>query len=269
MGNRAGGKTSKETERLVVKLSRRRKSRYEQAADIEDLNLSEWVRRVLDEAAGRLLASAESHKIPPVSPSGSGGLSQPGTSDAQQTRDEDYVLAPVIGRTAAGPAQYWSDLNFGETGVISSIERRLYDLAGIAPRRSRQGAMRPLEKSEILAVSLIQCSIPDDRGIVEFLSIPKPEGVKQLVAWRVDGDSMSPQYQDGDFVIVSPEFPAENDRACVAHQRGQLGVNCKIFRRVGTNVFLIPVHEGYATQQVPADQLEWAFRILARVQLKE
>ena len=179
----------------------------------------------------------------------------------------DYVLAPVIGRTAAGPAEYWSDLNFTDAGIISSIESRLYDLAGIVPHQSREGTLRRLEKSGILAVSLIQCNAPNEQGILEFLSIPKREDLQHMVAWRVDGDSMSPQYLDGDYVIVSPEVPAEDGRACVAHQQGQLGVNCKIFRRNKGSVFLIPVNENYTTQEIPADQIEWAFRVLSRVQL--
>ena len=267
MGNEKDGKSRKDSERLVVKLTRRRKNRYEGAAAIEDLSLSEWVRRVLDEASGELLASPESVLEPNPVQMPRDAVRSVTPPARTLERHGDYVLAPVIGRTSAGPARYWSDLNFTDSGVISRIERRLSDLAGIVPRQSQAGALCRLERSEVLAVSLIQYSVPDQQGILEFLSIPKPEGLQQAVAWRVDGDSMSPQYLDGDFVIVSPEIPAEDAAACVAHQIGQLGVNCKIFRRIGNDIYLIPVNEKYETQQISADQLDWAFRVLSRVRL--
>jgi predicted HicB family RNase H-like nuclease len=38
---------------MIVKLTERRKERYERAADRSDLSLSEWVRRVLDAECDR------------------------------------------------------------------------------------------------------------------------------------------------------------------------------------------------------------------------
>ena len=39
---------------MIVKMSDRRKAKYEQVADIVDLTLSEWVRRVLDAEVERI-----------------------------------------------------------------------------------------------------------------------------------------------------------------------------------------------------------------------
>lgn len=40
---------------ITVKLTARRKARYDRAAEIADLSLSEWIRRVLDPAADELI----------------------------------------------------------------------------------------------------------------------------------------------------------------------------------------------------------------------
>jgi SOS-response transcriptional repressor LexA len=117
--------------------------------------------------------------------------------------------------------------------------------------------------------SLVQFSRPDDRGIVEFLSCPTI--VLQhagLIAWRIDGESMAPRYGDGDFVLVNPIDPAAEGHPCVAHQRGQLGVNCKIFQCDGSDVVLIPVNEQYPLQRFPAAELVWAHRVQFSVRLK-
>jgi hypothetical protein len=42
--------------RVVIEVTERRKAKYEQAANVADLQLSEWCRRVLDEAAAKALA---------------------------------------------------------------------------------------------------------------------------------------------------------------------------------------------------------------------
>ncbi|MCH8828723.1 MAG: hypothetical protein IID45_04000, partial [Planctomycetes bacterium] len=155
-------KSPKDSDRLVVKLTRRRKSRYENAAEIEDLSLSEWVRRILDEAAKKILVSTKTTERDNTRVLDDFSKLKAAIPRSTSPANGDYVLAPVIGRTAAGPAEYWSDLNFTDAGIISSIESRLYDLAGIVPHQSREGTLRRLEKSGILAVSMIQCNAPNE-----------------------------------------------------------------------------------------------------------
>lgn len=270
----AGNQTQSSYERLVVKLAKRRKRRYEMAADAVDLNLSEWVRRILDDAVDDLLGKAD-HLQDKNSPKNEETLdiatipiTNTGGSHVEKTEAGHYLFVPVVGRTSAGTAAYWNDLNLAaSSGIIARIEQRLYELAGIVPQQSCDGGLSHVEKSDISAVSLLQYSTPDEQGIVEFLSVPAQKHYKEAIAWRVDGNSMLPQYHDGDFVIVSPAEPAKDGHPCVAHQKGQLGVNCKIFRQQDDQIFLIPVNENYPTQQFPTNQLEWAFRVLSRVQL--
>ncbi len=116
---------------------------------------------------------------------------------------------------------------------------------------------------------MIQYSRPDELGLIEFLSCPGlDQHPTRLIAWRIDGDSMIPRYRDGDFVLVSPDQPAAEGTPCIAHQRGQIGVNCKIFKRVGADVVLIPVNEAFSPQRFPASELVWAHCVLFSVRLK-
>src|SRR5262249_25130369 len=94
-----------------------------------------------------------------------------------------------------------------------------------------------------------------------------PNSLHGPIAWRIDGSSMAPRYRDGDFVIVSPHLPAADGYPCVAHQRGQIGVNCKIFKREGADVVLIPINESSSLQRFNAGELVWAHRVLLSVRL--
>lgn len=183
-------------------------------------------------------------------------------------------LVPVVGGTAAGSARFWRDFDFGEEGADPGHEAsvRLDKILKEPAAQSHvaECILRPdgglAEQSD--TVALIQMSEPDERGIVEFLSCPglSGEGIG-MIAWRIDGDSMEPRYRDGDFVLVRTDQEAVDGLPCVAHQQGQIGVNCKIFKREQREIVLIPLNESYPTQRFPASELLWAHRVLYSVRL--
>jgi SOS-response transcriptional repressor LexA len=78
---------------------------------------------------------------------------------------------------------------------------------------------------------------------------------------------MAPRYEDGDLVTISPDEPAVDGYPCVAHQVDQIGVNCKIYRRAGDEIVLIPINEAARPQRVRADEIAWACRVLFSVRL--
>jgi phage repressor protein C with HTH and peptisase S24 domain len=120
----------------------------------------------------------------------------------------------------------------------------------------------------IETASLVQLSRPDELGFIEFLDCPSIKAKHpRAIAWRIDGDSMSPRYEDDDFVIVSPDEPAAEGYPCVAHQTGQIGVNCKIYSRAGDDVILIPINESAPPHRVKAGEIAWAHRVLYSVRL--
>jgi len=115
-------------------------------------------------------------------------------------------------------------------------------------------------------VQLVTLSAPDQRDAVEFVAA---EAIKRrypdAFALRVDGDSMAPQILQGDVVVLSPSVPADDGRAAVVQAAGQIGVTCKLYRKAGGHVHLVPVNSRYEIADVEAGQVEWALRVLARV----
>jgi len=182
---------------------------------------------------------------------------------------DKQALIPVVGSTAAGPAHFWSELETTAGGP--EADARLEELL-------RKQGDRSVQPAELLAVSsdleqsrqvsLVQLSAPAELGVVEFLSCPSVKAkCPNIVAWRIDGESMTPRYRDGDLVMTSPDQPAVHGHPCVARQKGQIGVNCKIYHREGDTIVLIPVNESSPPQRFPAEDLLWAYRVLYSVRL--
>jgi hypothetical protein len=177
-------------------------------------------------------------------------------------------LIPVIGSTAAGPAHYWSELHALREGreADGNIEKLL---SGHFQKTIAAAPIVSDQTSDAEPVSLVQYSRPDDSGFLEFLSAAAlRRRYPQAVAWRIDGESMAPRFQDGDLVVTSPDHPAVEMFPCVARQVDQVGVNCKLFRRDGNDVLLIPVNESYPLQRIPAGNIQWAWRVLSSVRLQ-
>ena len=183
-------------------------------------------------------------------------------------RVADWI--PVVGCTAAGPARYWEELpvTHGGPEADARLESVLAEYADqIAPDPLRTGDLSP-PTAEARTVSLVQFSTPDERGFLEFLNAPTVKRrYPRAMAWRIDGESMAPRYLDGDLVITSTDQAATDGHPCVARQRGQIGVNCKLYQKRASDVWLIPINEQSPTQCVPADQIQWAYRVLCSVRL--
>lgn len=191
----------------------------------------------------------------------------PEALDSYQTlRTEELV--PVLGSTAAGPARFWRELEASEAAGADMNARLADVLCRNSERAIRNAGMTSTGSDTTEWVSLVQLSRPDELGFIEFLSCPAAKAKHpQAVAWRIDGDSMAPRYQDGDFVIVSPVEPAVEGYPCVAHQKGQIGVNCKIYSPSSDGVLLVPLNESSHPQRLKSDDLLWAYRVLYSVRL--
>jgi len=192
-----------------------------------------------------------------------GRLSDAMTAAARHGPQE---LIPILGSTAAGTAHYWHEL--AELQAGPEADARLESLIEACAGPGEETAAQFGQRSLTGAVSLVQCSQPNDHGLVEFLCAPDFKARHpRSVAWRIDGESMAPRYLDGDFVLASPDVPAATGHPCVARQRGQIGVNCKLFAQTGDQVQLIPVNPDYPTQELPESELLWAWRVLGSVRL--
>ncbi len=183
-------------------------------------------------------------------------------SSKEPGADERGSWIPLLGRSAAGIPQFWSsdDATEGLTALNELISRHCLT----SPRQSTQG--RALgEGDRDGPVELITLLDPQD-GIPEFISAPTlKDSYPDAFAVRIDGESMVPFAAHEDLVVLSPSVPAVDGRAAVVQLKGQIGVTCKIFRRQGDRVHLIPINEQFPPKSYPADDLAWALRVLSRV----
>ena len=181
-------------------------------------------------------------------------------------------LIPVVGFTSAGPARRWD-----ETLRRTGADRRAAIDAVIETLLAEQPSLRAeavaAVESEASSEAAILERVPEATVLqiggsspAEFvLSTELKSAYPDAVAWRIDGDSMSPRYEHGDLVITSSDEPARVGQACVARQAGQVGVNCKVFHHDGDEIVLIPVNVRVETQRVPARDVLWAYRVLCVV----
>jgi len=169
---------------------------------------------------------------------------------------------PILGRSAAGIPQFWADPDqaAGITALDELIERNV----GAAVRKVHPATAAA--EGQQATVQMITLNAPEGSGVVSFVAAG---GIKAIYgdafALQIDGDSMQPDIRHGDLVILSPSVEAADGKAAVVQLDGQIGVTCKLFRREGHSVHLIPINDQLPPQTYPHDQLIWALRVLARV----
>ncbi len=218
-------------------------------------------------AAGPLAAFvdilAESmEKFPPRAPDGRAETGKThDRPEVDQTGQRAWI--PVLGRSAAGVPQFWSDRD--DTAGLTTLGELISRHAQRSVRQVRSADAAGEPAVEDGTVQVIALSSPQE-DVVEFVSAP---GIKarypDAFAVRIDGESMSPEIRHGDLAILSPSVEADDGKPAVVQLQKQIGVTCKIFRREGRTVHLVPINETFAPSSVPRDRVVWALRILARV----
>ncbi|MEI7835636.1 MAG: S24 family peptidase, partial [Planctomycetota bacterium] len=189
-----------------------------------------------------------------------------GAATATHGGADRAAWVPVLGRSAAGVAQFWSDA------------KQAAGITQLADLIARQGGTQHLQPMIVSAadgavpgpVWLVTLDSPGTDGVVEFLAAPDLKArYADAFALRIDGDSMSPDIRHGDLVVLSPSAAAQDGHAAVIQLDGQIGVTCKLLRRAGGNVHLLPINEAFPSQTFPANNVLWALRVLARVRLSD
>ncbi|MGB2822902.1 MAG: S24 family peptidase [Phycisphaerae bacterium] len=170
---------------------------------------------------------------------------------------------PILGRSAAGVPHFWADGD--EAAGLTTLEE-LVSRHSAATSNVRPATATGPDGSEESPVQVITLSVPDTSEVVQFVAAPQIKARwPDAFALRIDGDSMAPDIRHGDLAIVSPSAAAADGRAAIVQLEGQIGVNCKLFRRGQDVIHLVPVNDRYEIATFPADQLVWALRVLARV----
>lgn len=179
-----------------------------------------------------------------------------GAAPAKEGR-ENWI--PVLGRSAAGVAHFWADDSQG---------RGLTVLGDLVERWSRQGHGQsvPAASDDEGPLAIISLSRPGDDNVTEFVASSKLKAqFPDAFAVRIDGESMAPDIHHGDLVILSPTVQAVDGKAAVVQLANQIGVTCKLFRRAGQEVHLVPVNEQFPPQMFSQSQVVWALKVLARI----
>ncbi|MCE5279654.1 MAG: S24 family peptidase [Planctomycetaceae bacterium] len=170
---------------------------------------------------------------------------------------------PILGRSAAGVPQFW-DRDSRDAGVttLSDLIGRHAGQAATVQHGQRSWADPPAAPQ---AVQIVTLTAPagDVSQFVAAADIKARYG--DAFAVRIDGDSMSPDIRHGDLVVLSPSQPAADGKAAVVQLDGQIGVTCKLYRRSGPSVHLIPINERVPHTVVAAEAVQWALRVLALV----
>ncbi|MFW6132360.1 MAG: S24 family peptidase [Planctomycetota bacterium] len=169
---------------------------------------------------------------------------------------------PILGRSAAGVPHFWADAEDarGVTLLTDLIDRHAARSAAARP-----AAMTGLTEPSDPHAQIITLAAPAD-NVAEFLAAPALKSRHpDAFALRIDGQSMVPDIRHGDIVVLSCAAEATDGRPAVVQLSRQIGVTCKLYRRAGDAVHLIPVNEAFRPETFPADSVVWALRVLARV----
>ncbi len=188
----------------------------------------------------------------------------PGDEIAALAGDTDArrQWVPILGRSAAGVPLFWraDDQTAGLTTLTELIARHAdQPRQHVQPATLHDGAAQ--QPAQVITLRTV--------GVDEVPEYVKAGSIKtdypDAFAVRIDGNSMSPDIAHGDVVLLSPSAPAIDGRAAVVQLTDQIGVTCKLFRRDGQTVHLVPIDEELTAMSVPAGDVVWALRVLARV----
>ena len=190
---------------------------------------------------------------------------------AQQETKPPWL--PVLGRTAAGIANFW-DQNDGQLPGITEFTE-------LIARHQKSGCHQKFPRQ--IATDIAQAGIPSlDHKSVSLVQLNEinPDGISEFIeseeilscypdafALRVDGDSMAPRIQDADIIILSPSIPARDGAAAVIKIRNQIGVTCKIIRKTSNHIHLIAANDNYETKIFEIDQILWSLAVIWRIRL--
>jgi len=171
---------------------------------------------------------------------------------------------PVLGRSAAGVASFWGPQDStGVTRLADLVARHAGDVRHQLARVELTDAAAPADDLQFVRI------VPGDgeeADVTEFIESPSLKTrYADAFALRIDGLSMHPDISHGDVVVVSPSAEAVNGKAAVVQLADQIGVTCKLWRRDGGQVHLIPVNDQMPPQTYPATSVVWAFRVLAKI----
>ena len=194
---------------------------------------------------------------------GQGGDQTDVQADQTDVPGDTEGWIPILGRSAAGVPCFWDAGEAGQ-GVVTLGELIAKHASGV--RQTRPARARAEGSAGDDTVQLILLTGADAGEVVEFVSASAIKArYPDAFAVRIDGQSMSPEIRHGDVVVLSPTQQARDGHSAVVQLHRQIGVTCKLLRRQGDAIHLVPINEQFHPQTFAAADLEWSLRVLARV----
>ncbi len=141
----------------------------------------------------------------------------------------------------------------------------------------RAGNLEPVRANVVPVINRLSAGYPEDftdlgyppRHADSYVGCPDLDDPDAFAA-RVQGDSMSPKYSEGDIVIFSPAAaPRDGDDCFVRFEDGHTTFKRAFFEQdeAGTGVIrLQPRNEKYRPQVVPAEQVSGLYKAVYRYQ---
>lgn len=173
---------------------------------------------------------------------------------SQSGMPRSRILIPVVGRTAADVPQFWAS---GDNRVDVWFPPCAPELSAINGFVAGNGGD---------SVRIVRHATPTQIGDVpvdEWIEFPIDEsGSRCLCALRVDGESMSPIIDDGDWVAIDVEAAPLPGKPAIIKLADQIGVTCKLWRADGKQVHLIPANESFPITKHDRGEVEYACRVL-------
>lgn len=201
-------------------------------------------------------------KAPDLSTEATDEPEQKGSAGGRDRPEADWI--PILGQSAAGVPHFWSDDQAAEG--VTKLEELIERHALGKQRHVRPAQANPDQGQQATAVQIIVLDEAVDGGPIEFVScLDIKTKWNDAFAVRIDGESMAPSIAHGDLVILCPGESAVDGLPAVVQLSGQIGVTCKLYRRSGQDVHLVPLNEGFAPQSYPAGDVRWALRVLATI----
>ncbi|MBN1554981.1 MAG: hypothetical protein JXA11_09560 [Phycisphaerae bacterium] len=196
---------------------------------------------------------------------------------AAEPNDARRNWIPILGRSAAGVPRFWSE---GEdaTGLttLGDLIARCTDASPTADEiEPAKATVSPNAPDQSVQIITLRTPVAwgkgrdkdDSPGVCQFIAADAIKAkYPDAFAVRIDGDSMSPEIRHGQLVVLSASAPAVAGQPAVVQLSGAIGVTCKLYHPAGRRVNLVPINEQIPPTTVEKNQIEWALRVLARVQ---
>ncbi len=189
---------------------------------------------------------------------------------------------PILGRSAAGVPQFWSaDEEAAGLTTLGDLIRRCTDSPTDGTARpgravSAAGAAQPVQIITLrtpvawgkknAGAKVAGAKIAGSQVAQFVVAAEIKANYPDAFAVQIDGDSMTPEIRHGDLVVLSASAQAVAGQPAVVQLAGAIGVTCKLYHPAGKRVNLVPINEQVPPTTVEAGRVEWALRVLARIE---